>query len=176
VALGGCVSSSSTTYPTDWPQVVTARHPACAHLRGQFSNEAVLAAPAEKKYARLMFWLAGRDWEIRSRVFTAVELQVHDGRLAVRMLSPEHADSVDVPIENWRCESGQLVGHPPAQISGEHHAVMNVSGRVVLDRGANNSLVVHVESKETGVSMIVPFRESSESWFQYPAISSQASH
>jgi len=173
-ALCGCVSSSAVPYPPSWPKVDTIRREDCTHFDGQFDVNPKLVAPANQSAARLIYWFAGSNWEIRTRSLDEVEVKVHDGRLVVRAYSRGYEGRVDVPTENWRCVNGQLVSTPPMPTSGEGHAVGHVSGQVALDRAENHALVVHVRSTESGLSMIVPFRESNESWFQYPAITAEA--
>jgi hypothetical protein len=129
-------------------------------------------APAERS-TTLVYWLAGSNWEMRTRLFTAVELKVSNGRLTAWAYSPRFDGGEDVPMENWKCEDGRLLGMPPLPTSSEGHAILHVSGSIVLERAVDRALVVHVRSRESGVSMIVPFRETNESWFVYPAEGSE---
>lgn len=164
---GGCVSTSETIYPASWPVIETVQHTDCDHLAGRFKSVPDLVTPTDRGHARLTYWLAGSNWEIRTQAFAAVELEVHDGQLAVRTYSPGIDGGADVPIENWHCENGRLVGTPPMSIQSEGHGALHVAGQVVLERAVDRALVVHVHSRESGLSMIVPFRESKEYWFVY---------
>jgi hypothetical protein len=176
IALNGCVSSSSTPYPPSWPGIDVARDTTCDHLGGRFGALPVNADPERQRGARLVYWLAGSNWEIRTRSFSEVELEVHDARLIARVRVPGRDDSELVPTDNWRCKNGELIGEPPLPPSSEDHSVMHVTGTIVLNRATNGALVVHVQSKASGLSMIVPFRESRESWLQYPAIGAADVH
>jgi hypothetical protein len=176
LALSGCFTSRPATYPRDWPKLMAEPKSNCGDLSGRYRANANVASPDTAIGTSLVYWLAGSGWQVRTRSYPIVELIFTDSKPAVLVAYSNSSQTQAVPLEHWQCEAGSLVGIPQLPVSSEGNAVLHVAGKVVMRRAADDSLIVHVISKESGMSGIIPFRRTNEMWLGYPTESPRNAH
>ena len=177
-ALSACVSVKGTEYPSNWPSLQKTLNSGCNDLSGVYRNAPVeTSEPAESKYGRwypLTMQFAGFRWNDGAHgQFSETRI---DAASVPPRVSARGSDGqwVDVPLRSsWKCEGGRLVGTPLQRMPSETGLFLTVKGTLTIERATDGSAIVHMDSRETGADMLVPYSVKDEAWWRHKDESSQ---